>query len=175
MLVVALHVAVEVVHIHLHLAEVAVGELADLEIDQNITAQQPIVENEVHEEVVLAEGEALLPSLEEKAFAEFEEEVLELAYDCGLEVALGVGGLFLQTEKLQDAGILEQVRGAANGVPVQRQPVDAILVPAQGEAFVAAGTRLALELGERPPGLGGFDLVEAALAVVANTEEEDVV
>lgn len=35
------HVAVEVVHIHLHLADVLVGEFADFEVKQDIASQQP--------------------------------------------------------------------------------------------------------------------------------------
>ena len=40
-------------------------------------AQQAVVENQVDEEVLLVEGEALLARFEEDAFAEFEQEMLE--------------------------------------------------------------------------------------------------
>jgi len=47
-------------------------ELLQLEINDDIAAQQPVVEYEVEEVVIAIEGETLLPGLEEKAFAEFE-------------------------------------------------------------------------------------------------------
>ena len=62
-----LHEAVEVVHIHLHLPEVLMGELVELEVNDHVAAQQTVVEDEIDEEVVLVEGEALLAGLEEKA------------------------------------------------------------------------------------------------------------
>ena len=78
--------AVEVVHIHLHLTEVLVRELVEFEVDQNITTQQAVVEHKVHEEVVFVEGEALLPGLEEKAFAKFEKKMFNVVDDGGFKV-----------------------------------------------------------------------------------------
>jgi Cu/Zn superoxide dismutase len=58
------HEAVEVVDVHLHLPEVLMGDLADLQIDQDIAAQQAVVEDQIHEEMVFVEGESLLARLE---------------------------------------------------------------------------------------------------------------
>ena len=57
-------VAVVVVHVHLHLPNVLVRELAKLQVEEHETAQEPVVEHEVHLEVVLLVGEALLPAHE---------------------------------------------------------------------------------------------------------------
>ena len=61
-------------------------ELVEFQVDQDVAAQEAVVEDEVEEVVVVVEGEALLPGLEEEAFAEFEEEVLEMVDDGGFEV-----------------------------------------------------------------------------------------
>ena len=45
-------------------------ELVELQVDDQIAAQEPVVEDEVEEVVVAVEGETLLPCLEEEAFAQ---------------------------------------------------------------------------------------------------------
>ena len=45
-------------------------ELVELQVDDQIAAQEPVVEDEVEEVVVAVEGEALLPSFKEEAFAQ---------------------------------------------------------------------------------------------------------
>lgn len=79
--------------VNLHLAEVLMGKLVELEVDDDVAAEEAVVEDEVDEVVVFIEGEALLAGLEEEAFTEFEEEVLEAIDDGLLEVGLGVAGL----------------------------------------------------------------------------------
>jgi hypothetical protein len=79
--------------VNLHLAEVLMGELVELEVDDDVAAEEAVVEDQIDEVVVFIEGEALLAGLEEEAFAEFEEEVLEAVDDGLLEVGLGVAGL----------------------------------------------------------------------------------
>jgi hypothetical protein len=63
--------------------------------------------------VVLIEGEALLAGLEEEAFAEFEEEVLQAVDDGLLEVVFGVAGFFFEAEEL------ERALGSARATPRQ--------------------------------------------------------
>ena len=166
---------VEVVHVHLHLAQVLVGELAELQVEQDIAAQEAVVENQVHEEVIFVEGEALLARLEEEAFAQFEEETLDLADDGGFEIGLGIAGALLQAEELQDQGFLEQVARLRHGLPFLGEAADALCVAAEGEALVEAGVELAAEFTEGPILLAGLDLVKAALVRVLDAEEEDVV
>ena len=59
---------IEVIHIHLHLPEVLVGEFVSLEVDEHIATQEAVVENEVDAKVVVVEGEAFLAGFEEKPF-----------------------------------------------------------------------------------------------------------
>lgn len=77
------------------------GQLAALEVDQHVAAQQPVVEDEVDEEVAVVEREPLLPRLEQEALAEFEQEVLEAVDDGRFQFGLGVGGPVREAQKLQ--------------------------------------------------------------------------
>ena len=47
-------------------------ELVELEVNDDIAAQEPVVEDEIHEVMILVEGESLLAGLEQKTFAEFQ-------------------------------------------------------------------------------------------------------
>lgn len=125
-----LHLAVVVVHIHLHLAEVLMRGFVELEVDDDVAAEEAIVEDEVHEVVVLIEGEALLAGIEEEAFAEFEEEVLEAIDDGLLEIGLGVAGLRIEAEELEHERLLQQVLRPDDDLAFLGEPPDARLVPA---------------------------------------------
>ena len=98
---VGFNAAVKVVDVHLHLAQVLVGELADLEVDQHIAAQQAVVENQIDEKMVVVKGKALLTGFKQKALAQLQQKMLDLADDGGLQVGLGIPGLFRQAQKLQ--------------------------------------------------------------------------
>src|ERR1017187_330773 len=151
-----------------------VGDLAEFQIDQHIAAQQAVVENQVHEEVVFVEGEAPLSRLEEEAFAHFQEETLDLADDGGFQVGLGILGALIQAEELQNQGFLEQVARLGDGLAFAREAANALFVPAEGEALVEARVELALEVTDGPVLFGGLYLVETALVWVLDAEEEDV-
>ena len=94
-----LHVAIEVVHIHLHLAEVLMGELVALEVDEDLAAEQTVVEDEVDAEVVVVEGESFLAGLEEESLAEFEEEGFQLIDDGRFEILFGIVRAFVEAEE----------------------------------------------------------------------------
>jgi len=62
--IIFLDVPIEVIDIHLHLSEVLMGQLADLEIDQDIAAQQSVIENKINKEMIRFESETLLAGFE---------------------------------------------------------------------------------------------------------------
>lgn len=97
------------VEVEVHLAGVAVLEGADFQVEQDVAAEEAVVEDEVHVVVPVADGDAFLPGLEAEAHAEFEQEGLEMVEEGGLEVVLGVGGAFGQAGKFEHVGIAEQV------------------------------------------------------------------
>src|SRR4030042_261782 len=85
-----LHGAVKVVDIHLHLPQVLMGQLPDLEVDQHIGAKQAVVEDEVHKKMVLVESESFLAGSEEKSFPELQQKVFEFVDDGGFQVGFGI-------------------------------------------------------------------------------------
>jgi hypothetical protein len=60
-----------VVDIYLHLAEIAVGNFSNLKVDQDITPEDTVVEDEIYIVVVGIEGKPLLSRFEEETFAQF--------------------------------------------------------------------------------------------------------
>jgi len=82
-------VAVKVVDVHLHLAEVLMRDLANLEVDEHVGSQQPVIEHKIDEVVLFVEGEPLLPGLKEEAFSQFEQELFNVGDDGRLQIGLG--------------------------------------------------------------------------------------
>jgi len=48
------------------------GEFSDLEVDEDITPEDAVVEDEINIEMVCIEGEPFLAGFEKEAFAEFQ-------------------------------------------------------------------------------------------------------
>jgi hypothetical protein len=80
--------AVESVHVHLHLAEILVRQLAELEVDEHEAAEQTIVKDEVDVEVVAVDGDSLLPRDKTEPLAELQQEAFDAIDDGPLEIAL---------------------------------------------------------------------------------------
>src|SRR5690606_35888588 len=76
--------------------------IAELEVDEDEAAQQPVVEDQVDVEVIALQGEPSLSCDDAEALAELEQERLDPIDDRLLEVALEPGGPFLQIEELED-------------------------------------------------------------------------
>ena len=146
-----LHIAVEVVDIHLHLAEVLMGQLADFQVDQHVAAKQAVVEDQIDKEVVFVEGEPLLPGLEEKAFPEFQQKVFKLVDDGGFEIGFGIPRFFIKPKEFQHIGFFEKVLRVGDGLSFSGQFADSFLVPAQRQPFIEAGIELAFEFRRDQP------------------------
>ena len=86
-------VAIKVVDVHLHLAQILVRELANLEVDQHLATQQAVVKHQIHKEMVVGKGETLLARLKQKALAQLQQEVFDLIDDGGFKVRLRKPGL----------------------------------------------------------------------------------
>lgn len=125
--------------------------------------------------MVLIEGEALLAGLEEEAFAEFEEEVLQAVDDGLLQVVFGVTRFFLQAQELEHERLLQQILRPDDDLAFLGELADACLVPAEREALVKAGGFLALEFADIPVCLPGFNFIKTAFVRVLDGHEHDVV
>jgi hypothetical protein len=157
------------------LTEILVRELVELQVDDQIAAEEPIVEDEVEEVVVAVECEPLLARFEEEALAEFEEKFFQMRDDGGFEFGFGVAGLFVEAEEFEDEGFFEEVVGLGDDLTLPGEAFYAVLVAAEGDAFVEAGGFLASEFRHGPAFVGGLDFVETALVGVLDGEEFDVV
>lgn len=154
---------------------VNVRELPSLEVEQDVTAQQAVVEDKVDAEVVVVEGEPLLPCLEREALAQLQEERLQLIDDGGLEVVLGVLGPLVEPEELQHQRVLHEVSSTFDHLTVGRQPPDLALIARQREALVKRAFDVPPQLAHRPLVLRGLDLVEAALVRIVDGLELHIV
>ena len=60
--------------------------LTQFQVNQDKTAQNSVVEHQVNYEMGVVDGDALLPSDKGKAFAQFEQELLQMVTQQGLEL-----------------------------------------------------------------------------------------
>ena len=105
---------VVVVHVHLHLAQVLMGQLVELQVNDEVAAQEAVVENEVQEVVLAVEGESFLPGLEEKTLAQLDEKPLQVGDDGRLQIGFRIAGLLLQAQELEDESFFQEVFGAGD-------------------------------------------------------------
>lgn len=112
------------------------GELAELEVDQDEAAEQAVVEDEVDEEVIAVEADSLLASHETEALAELEQERLEAVDDGLLQVSLPPVRALRQVEELEHERVLDDAPRSGDLLAHARQREDAVLVPALCEALV---------------------------------------
>jgi hypothetical protein len=84
-------------------------KLTDLQVDYYIAAQQPVVKDQVDKKVIFVKSEALLTSLKEKAFSQFQEKMFEFVDYSVFQILFGILSLFFESEKFQHIGFLEQI------------------------------------------------------------------
>lgn len=147
------------------------AELVNLEINEHVAAQQAVIENQINEEMVLFEGKAFLAGFEEKAFAKFEQKVIEPVNNGSFQIGFGITRLFVQPQEFENIRFFEHVFGFDDNLPFVGQLPDGLLASAQCETFVQAGGKLAFEFRLGPTGLGGLDFVKTALIGVFNGKE----
>ena len=82
------HVGLEPIEIEIHLPGIGRLKSTDLHVDQHMTAEEAVVEDQIDAVVLAALGHAELASLETKAASEFEKETLQMIEQGGFEVRL---------------------------------------------------------------------------------------
>ena len=123
--------AVIVVDVHLHLAQVFVGEPAEFQINEHVSAEQAIVEDQIDEEMFAIKSESALAGLEEEPFAQFQEEMLNAVDDGGLEVGLRIAGSLFQPEKFQDHRFFKNILRPGHGLALASEAAHALLITAE--------------------------------------------
>jgi len=149
-------------------------EFLELEINDDVTTQEPVVKDKVEEVVIAIESEALLPGLEEEAFAQFEQELFQVIQNGGFEVGLRVSRPVFQAEEFEDERFFEEVFRRRDDLPLAGEAFDPGLVAAQGEALVEAGGFLAFQFADIPARVGRLDFVKATFVRVFDAEQFDV-
>ena len=102
---------IEQADIHVHLADVGVGELAGFEIEQDEAFQEVVVEDEIHIEMARLGADADLAADEGEAFAEFHEEIPQAEREGIFQRAFAIRRGFREAEKFEDVGVLNELRG----------------------------------------------------------------
>jgi len=103
------HLILPVVEVEIHLPGVAVPEGTNFEVDEQVAAENPVVENEVEVVVFVADGDAPLPGLETKAGSEFQEEGLEMIEQGLFQIGLPIMRALGEAGELQNVGVANEV------------------------------------------------------------------
>jgi hypothetical protein len=93
------------------LTEVLVCQLVTLEVDQDVAFEQAVVEDQIDVKMVIVKREALLACLEQKAFAQFEQETFDAADDGGFKFMLGLAVGLGQVEEFEHIRVFDDIFG----------------------------------------------------------------
>ena len=101
--------AVKVVHIHLHLAQVLMRQFSNFQVYQHIAAQQAIEKNQIDIKMIRTEREAFLPSFKQEPLAKLQQKGFEPVNNRAFQVMFGVVKFFLQAKELQHQRVFDQL------------------------------------------------------------------
>ena len=124
----------EVAEVEVHLADVVVLHVAQLQVDEHKAAQDAVVEDQIDLVMAVVDRHPVLPANEGEALAEFQKKGLEVVAEHGFE--LGFGNLIRlgNFQELEHVGFAQQVGGLLDDLSLRGQLQDAGLVLAGGEA-----------------------------------------
>lgn len=139
-----------VVDIHLHLANVLMGEIFCFEIDQDETFQNVVVKHEVDVEMAASDVEMFLTGDERKTSAKFKQKLLQMIDERLLNVGFIEMLILGQIEEFQHVGVFDNFfilwfwHGRLDLCG------DALLILAGEHPLVVHGVDLALQLAHAP-------------------------
>ena len=107
--------------VHVHLSDILMGNLAHLQIYEDIAFQHHIVEHEVDEVVFRIRADMLLPGDEGEATPQFHHEITQVGDDARLQVALREAVVRLEAEKLRHHGRFQDFLFLRDGRAFRRQ------------------------------------------------------
>ena len=70
-----------------------------------------VIENQIHEVIAAPDADLLLPILEAESISQFEQELLQVVEQGGLQIVFTENLLRLEPEKFKNVGILDDVGG----------------------------------------------------------------
>ncbi len=162
-----------VVQVKIHLPGIAMLEGAGLQVDQQVAAQDAMVEDQVEVVMLVPDRDALLPRLEAEPRAQFEQEGLKVVEQRLFEVGFQIVGFFREAGEFEHIGVTDQIGDKlGNGDGLLAPGVDhGLFVGGKPGALVEQGADLALELALGPMVLEAFVFVEGALPRIVDGEE----
>lgn len=98
-----------VIHIHLHLADVLVGQLPHLQVDQHEAFKDIVVEHQIDVEILAVQSEPFLPCHEGEAPSQLQQELLQMVDESLLQIAFKHMGVGLDLQKFHHIGILNDL------------------------------------------------------------------
>ncbi len=140
----------KVAEIHVHLPDVVMLDFVDFQINENKTAQDAVVENEVHPVVGVVQSDTVLPADEGEAFTKFEKEWLKVVAEARFQIGFGDIMRLRDFQKLEDVGIAEQIGRLVDDLALRGELMDGLHVLAGGESQEERGFFLTLQLTNRP-------------------------
>jgi len=165
------HVGFEPVHVEIHLSCVRRSESADLEINQYMTSQQSVIEDEINTVVFAALGHPKRTCFKAESPSEFEQESLQMIQQSRLQLILRVLGAFRESSEFKHIRITQHVGDGLLRLLFSRPFNDGLLVPGQPRAFVKQAFDLPLELTFRPMAGKAFVLVERSLPRIVYSDQ----
>ena len=156
------HFAVVVVHVQLHLPQVAMGQLANLQVDHHVALELDVVENQVGVKMVSIQRQPPLPPHKGKTTAQLQQKGLQLVDQRFFNARLHQTVRFWQVQKLQHVGVFDHIVRTVQRLPFVGQRQHALLVAALGKALKQKGMHLPLQLPGRPAVAHGLDFIKIA-------------
>lgn len=82
-----------------------------MKLDQHMAVELAVIENQIHEVIAAPDADLLLPILEAESISQFEQELLQVIEQGGLQIVFTENLLRLEPEKFKNVGILDDVGG----------------------------------------------------------------
>ena len=82
-----------------------------MKLDQHMAVELAVIENQIQEVIAAPDADLLLPILEAESISQFEQELLQVIEQGGLQIVFTENLLRLEPEKFKNVGILDDVGG----------------------------------------------------------------
>ena len=103
------HVFPVVCKVQVHLCNVVVLDFVCLEVDQHVALENPVVKDQIAEEVVVIDKDSFLPGFETKPVAEFQQEFFKVVYQRVFQVGFFDNVLVLKPDEFIDVRALHDI------------------------------------------------------------------
>ena len=165
------HVCLEPVDVEIHLTGIRRLEGPDFQINENVAAENAVVEDEVEAVMPASFGHAELAGLKAEAAAQLEEELLQVIQEDGFKLLFGIVRKFGETGELKDVRVAEHVGDGLLRLLLSGTFDDGFFVFGEAGALVEEGADLPLQLADGPVAAEDFVFVESPLPRVLQADE----